>query len=99
MGIEPNSSRPLLKPGVSRADDATRTFASFVPDRPMAENDGSLVSPAELHERGQCKPCPFWALFPQSEPRNEAHGGLKTRSPWTLHSGAPTEFHRVKCRT
>ena len=29
VGIEPNSSRPLLKPHVSRADDTTRTFASF----------------------------------------------------------------------
>lgn len=87
MGIEPNSSRPLLKPGVSRADDATRTFASFVPDRPMAENDGSLVSPAELHERGQCKPCPFWVPFPQSEPiqskQMAAVGhGIGTLNPW-----------------
>eukprot|EP00913_Durusdinium_trenchii_P033440 g31308.t1 len=44
----------------------------IVPDRPMAENDGSLVSPAELHERGQCKPCPFWV-----RPNSRCHFGAR----------------------
>ncbi|CAK9078295.1 unnamed protein product [Durusdinium trenchii] len=38
----------------------------------MAENDGSLVSPAELHERGQCKPCPFWV-----RPNSRCHFGAR----------------------